>query len=486
MFWASSGTLLTTFGVVPLQAGIFTNEKVVKTSSQSFLVSQQFNPASAQRAASVVSYAQSGYGIIQLNETIPAYMAPDYAIKPFALKEDAASETEGFWTANTTLYKMDLQCRPIYPEVRIEAYGSGGSILPVSYMNMSDDCQFVLQDWNNDTIGDWILEPSLRSTPRVRYKTFSSFFVTYFSARTTETVASLSWPCFAGLNGTFLSMFVRNRSRPEDSPNNVTIIACKPHYYMQEVEATVDANSRRPNQIIPLGPEQPVPADMFNTTVFEETISAGGRLDLMDRIDDIPNTDMPRYLESVRDRDLTPVETWGLDRDLHPITAMALTYSNRSTEEFLDHQTFGEAYQAAYRLLFARAMADMLLTNFTLTNDVTGTRLERFEAVTMQPAFTYAVEILLGLASVSMVALLFYAVFRPSDRKLSDDPGMFQPSTSICADISGSTASVMSMTADNVPLLFRFKSLGHYSKHLQREKLQPWKYAVGEAERQYE
>jgi hypothetical protein len=48
VFWASLATVLTTFGIVPVQAGIFSTGKVVQIHPQDFVISQKYIHSSEQ------------------------------------------------------------------------------------------------------------------------------------------------------------------------------------------------------------------------------------------------------------------------------------------------------------------------------------------------------------------------------------------------------------------------------------------------------
>ena len=163
------------------------------------------------------------------------------------------------------------------------------------------------------------------------------------------------------------------------------------------MEAAIDARTLISVAVVPLGHKRPSPAGVFNVDVFEQTIAVGTR-ELLDRDGSLPGTDMPHYLEELRDRDLTPVENWALDHDLYPLTAMTTTKLNYSIEEFLEPNALGEAYEVAYRLLFVREMTDILRTDFlSATTETLGKRLEGLEAVTLNQTFTCTVEILMAL-----------------------------------------------------------------------------------------
>jgi hypothetical protein len=106
------------------------------------------------------------------------------------------------------------------------------------------------------------------------------------------------------------------------------------------------------------------------------------------------------------------------------MAAMALTSSRRSLKDNLDPKVLAETYEVAYRLLFARAMTNVLEPDFTsATPQVTGERQVITEAVVLEPVFTYLVEAFLGVVSISAFALLYMTIARQKKKTLVSDPG---------------------------------------------------------------
>jgi hypothetical protein len=84
------------------------------------------------------------------------------------------------------------------------------------------------------------------------------------------------------------------------------------------------------------------------------------------------------------------------------------------------------AYEAAYRVLFVNAMAEVLATNFTTTTkDSPGWRQVESEAVLLEPVFVYLVEGFLGAVSICALILLYMSLLGKSRGRLRGDPGMF-------------------------------------------------------------
>jgi hypothetical protein len=426
VFWASTATFITMFGIVPLQAGIFFTEKVTRTPEQQFLVYQEFGSSNSQMPTSFVRSAQSVYGILRLNETIPGFMSFNYTLSPFTPLNN--SETHGFdetWTSTSTLFGMDLDCHEVTPTFNEEG---------LRY-NITEVCSIVIDDWAPHVIGekqDWDTNVDGKG-PEVHIKTYSSFL-------TAKDVIIGVWPedpnCT--LDSGFFTAFLHNKPAQRDnvtlprdeyaeSYKNITAIACVPHYYKRQVEATVDAKAKTPIEVKDLGPKTPLTEHMFNASTFEITLMSGvGNIDINDRSDGLPYTHIPRYLSGLYNSDLTPFQDWAIgEMGLHPLAAMVFSTSDQKLENFLNSQVLAEEFEKAYRLLFAREMNSILQSSsFKATTTIAGRREQRLEAVVLQPVFTHIIQALLAFVSLSMSSLLFFSVARNNGRGLRDDPGM--------------------------------------------------------------
>ncbi|KAF1967336.1 hypothetical protein BU23DRAFT_483897, partial [Bimuria novae-zelandiae CBS 107.79] len=132
----------------------------------------------------------------------------------------------------------------------------------------------------------------------------------------------------------------------------------------------------------------------FNTT-WLETILNSGYSDNRIRVDELPNTKTPNFAEQVAETNLSFVN------DRQPLVGFSTMIDRIPLEDFLDWRVLAHSYADSYRLLFARAMADVLDANFTTAAQVVGTRMLATDAVVLEPTFTL---IVIGLLSVIVVA----------------------------------------------------------------------------------
>lgn len=429
VFLASTATCLTAFGLVPLQAGIFSTEKVTRTLEQDFLLSQNSAAPELQTSTLFTHASQSAYGITRLNETLPEFMTLNYTLTPFSPTE--TSTTLGFeetWTSTSRLFDVDLVCRHVPPSLNSDGL----------WYNITDSCKIVLEKWVPNVIGDkkdWAAGTLPGS--ELLIKTYSTFL-------TAKWASKAIWPGgWRGSNCTsdslFFAAFLHNllpkkgnaTSTQENSAEpyeKITAISCMPQYYERLVEATVDAKTKTPITVKFLGTRTSLAEQTFNATAFEHTLIAAMDDALRpNRSESVPLTNVPRYSSGLYKSDLTSIEDWPEDGgyEIHPIAAMAISNSNHVLGDFLDPEVFATAFEAVYKLHFARAMNSILQPDFSQqAGAISGTRHQRVEAVILQPIFTHIVQALLGLVSLCMIALLFFPIGHNRNQGLCDDPGM--------------------------------------------------------------
>ena len=414
------------FGIVPLQAGIFSVKQIIQTYPETFAISNKFLPSSMQGSGLGLRYAQSAYGILELNETLPSFMSQNYTLAPFTAKVSRASSGEfDTWTADTTLYSVDMQCKVVDTFIQAGCE-KGCREFPTTYFNASAACSVALPDFVNNTIGKPFRIRAGVSDGKVRYRTFSTVYAGYYKQHpfpnNVNTTLENS-PC----KGTVIAAFIRNKSKDTDPANNITAIACQPSYYGQNVEATVDAATKKPLALNIPGPKQPLSELMFNSSLFEGTVaSAIRRSNNIDRSDSLPGTNLPVYRKASNDPELSPAAVSVNVQHSHMV-AMAMAMSEHQTADFLDPLVLEQAYASAYKLLFARAMVDILATDFSdHVDERDGQRSVRMETLLLEPVFTYLVECLLGLVSISAIALLYMSIRGLELKKLIDEPGVLR------------------------------------------------------------
>lgn len=136
VFWASFAVVLVTWGLVPTQAGLFTVRTVTRTSDVMFSVSTALMPFEKQALGLSFRFAQSTYGIVALNETLPPYMTHSYVLAPFEPRDSQDGVLgQGTYTGPTTLYTLDLACENVSHKANgtknIEFYSKKGCTFPL-------------------------------------------------------------------------------------------------------------------------------------------------------------------------------------------------------------------------------------------------------------------------------------------------------------------------------------------------------------------
>jgi hypothetical protein len=413
VFTASIATVFVFWGITPTQAGIFAIDTLNKTidlpmaRSTSYLsLSEQKDTLSAQSAHSVSS-------IMWLNETLQPFMSRDYLLAPFGPSTTSSTNVaSGNWTGNTYKYSVDVNCETPVPynssdgTTRVNSTWGCHFGLPAPRRGSNNTDLSKIFDtlyvgyWNDDGLADYYLSDG--SCP----KNQSNSFLIQWSK------ALVSTATFFELTGD-----------EQRQHANVTTMWCRSNYYVQEVRATVRFPERMVLNALPLGPPSPLPVDLFNSSSFEAAMSMGHERDRVRT--NFPTTDWPdqsSYLQK------TP-----LNLDYLPkMTPFSIGATQLPLDRYLDAETFANSYQSAYRLLFARQLANVLSPNLDPAAKTMGQWSFQTQSVILVPAFTYIVEALLGLTALLATIILYYSHSRTN--KLHSDPATISAVMSLVAD----------------------------------------------------
>ena len=177
-----------------------------------------------------------------------------------------------------------------------------------------------------------------------------------------------------------------------------------------------------------------LPWNAFNVTNFEALLNSGA-LGYEVRGDALPSKSIPRYVEMFQGTNLSYA---ALGAEM-PMVGMALAAGTRPLEDYLDWQVLGSAYANAYRLLFARAMVDVLgdKNSFQTVEENVGQQTITTEAVSLEPLFVHIVASF--LSAISLATIILLALSSKRKWNIRTDPSTM--------------ASVMTLVADNQPLL---------------------------------
>jgi hypothetical protein len=167
--------------------------------------------------------------------------------------------------------------------------------------------------------------------------------------------------------------------------------------------------------IVPTGLKEPLPRDLINTTDFEWSMSQG--YEKNKNRGSFPTSSWPDPKERVQSN--FPELTWNYY--LPTLATFALGTYQRPVQDYLDAGTLKDSYQAAYRLLLARKLADILSTDLNHSSTVPAVRHYQVETVIMVPTFVYIVEGL--LATTTIIAVLVFLIPSWKRTNLVSEPG---------------------------------------------------------------
>ncbi|OCK82132.1 hypothetical protein K432DRAFT_473357 [Lepidopterella palustris CBS 459.81] len=420
VFSASAVMVLVFWGITPSQSGIFAIQTVTRTNPVPMLRSTDYLTVGQQMQRSNTGYAQSVFNIAWLNETLPSFMTLDYALAPFGPQDrNYTLEPSGIWTGTTRLYSVDVICkRPIESDM---SYVLGACNYSKPQGNFSEDWTSTYVGYSDD-----------------------DGFANYY----------LSQECPESKSHNFLIQW-RGQGWNASSTTgiNATALYCEPTYYQQDVKASVILPHKSVQSVIPIGSKLPMPPDMFNASYFESALNSG-RYSSSGR-GDFPSAGFPDQRAHLQymSLDLTY---------LGSASEFAIAVSQRPAQDYLDPQVLSASYQAAYRLLLARQMVDVLSSEMDPNMLSQGAHSYVSQAVVIVPAFAYVVEALLIVVVLLTAIFLYTTIMKP--RKLTSNP----------ANLS----SFMSLVADQPQILDYFKDFDRASEKEMIDALDERKYSL--------
>ncbi|GAB7347094.1 hypothetical protein MBLNU459_g3224t1 [Dothideomycetes sp. NU459] len=433
VFSVSLVIVVTFWAVTPLQSGIFATENRTLSSTVPMLSSTSYLPIGKQTNLTSV-YAQHVANIAWLNETLPSYMTRDAILSPFAPAEHSDFEKNETWFGSTRLFSVDVTCEQA---VFIDTDFGG-------VYNGTNGCSYeapplIAPDSNDST--------KYLDTIYVGYQDENGFAEYYLSSACPQNQSHTFFVRMASVSGRTIRNHTLEYATALPEQGNSTALYCEPRYYSQLGNATVSAGGQEVLAFVPTGDKEPLPQGMFDIDAFEWNMNSAQTQDY-DARGDFPTTAWPDQMSHFLDTHL--------DLNYFPkMCAFALACYQRPLEDYLDPVILARSYEAAYRLLFARQMADILQPNYKGAVQVAGTRTFEAQGVVLVPTFTYIVTALLGINIIFASWLLYFAVTRSLN--LASNPSTI--------------ASMMSQVADDIHIQKLFSALDRSSEDELAQKL---------------
>ncbi|GAB7347093.1 hypothetical protein MBLNU459_g3224t2 [Dothideomycetes sp. NU459] len=326
----------------------------------------------------------------------------------------------------------------ISSEVRI-FFSSSMFTLSIVILSLYEAPPLIAPDSNDST--------KYLDTIYVGYQDENGFAEYYLSSACPQNQSHTFFVRMASVSGRTIRNHTLEYATALPEQGNSTALYCEPRYYSQLGNATVSAGGQEVLAFVPTGDKEPLPQGMFDIDAFEWNMNSAQTQDY-DARGDFPTTAWPDQMSHFLDTHL--------DLNYFPkMCAFALACYQRPLEDYLDPVILARSYEAAYRLLFARQMADILQPNYKGAVQVAGTRTFEAQGVVLVPTFTYIVTALLGINIIFASWLLYFAVTRSLN--LASNPSTI--------------ASMMSQVADDIHIQKLFSALDRSSEDELAQKL---------------
>jgi hypothetical protein len=375
---------------------MFATETITKSSSEPILLSNHRMSIVEQEAQITANYTYSVANIVWLDERLPPFMTREAAFTPFKLNESHSIHHGDSLSAATTSFSVDVTCEPAVPNDTEEVWSSSQGCR-VMYPFGPSRAEVIGVDVNGDDV-----------------KEYTPFFAGY-SGDGDNVQYYLSPYCPRNASNVFMVALRKNRKSMDDPPPTITRLFCETAYHQRDVLATVRRADGSISDVVSLGPKSPIPSELFNTSTFEEQISNSRQEKWIRGM--LPSTDWPDQRPQLSN---LPITVLGSYPEMSNIFGLAIGASSRDIGDYMNAVTLASSFQAAHRLLFARAMVDVLAADYGDSEASEGTRVYQIEAVRIAYRFAYAVEAVLGTVALMAIALLGVTWFE--NINLSADP----------------------------------------------------------------
>lgn len=395
--------MLIFWAITPLQSAIFADDTrtlvhTLPVDSISPLLSLD-----EQHIRLDVDFMNDAYSILWLGKKLPPFTARDFALQPFGSRNlDLSNEDNVNWTASTLSYSTQLSCVP-------------------AKVTQQKDKTYTFSNEEDCTVSEIsMLEPN---HDRARY--FFQYIGYYESTEVDWLLAQPSCPKSASHN--YLAIWRDNTMQTDvEIYSNMTAMFCKPSYYVQEVNATVNLPDFTISAVSPTSPKTELRNDIFNITNFEYMIGTGASPVLIRR--DYPNEVMLEQYPRLKDKSIM----WPASN----IVGFALGNPNITIDQYSDPAFLHEGFETAHKLLFAMAVRQLIGPSTKSRVELIGQQSSHLYTVVVIRPFAIVVETCLAVVASLALSLLYLSWQRTSN--LYEDPASIFHVMSLLSDKANS------------------------------------------------
>lgn len=380
--------------------------------------SHSLMPLSSQARGLTTGFLRTAYGVLWLDQPLPAFTTREGALTPFEAQYVANGAGQNVtWISSTIQYSTDLACHPAV-----------WTLIP-------ETAKIVFDNGKGCRTSNIPLANAPYQTTGGR---FSAFYIGWFYNEYIDSQFDVDYQlagdqCPRNASHNFLAIWQKRSLDAENSTLEFTSLFCEPSYYSQEVNANISLPNLSVLSVSPVGPKKVLSDQEFNRTHFEYILSTGIREDkLSQSVDQVPKA---RYFDLPDELILGPparLGNWTLIPPVTNMVAFAVGASRLLPDEYLKPDNLAAAYQAAHRVAFAVAINSIMVPSNDSASIVTGWHASQMEAVFLSSPFTIIVQA--ALLIVLALTVYLVVVCRRRHSCLSSNPSSLTAVMSLSRD----------------------------------------------------
>ena len=381
VFFSGTTTALIFWVLTPLLGAVFADISRLQMTNASVETVANLVPGTSNTRKLDVSPVADGYGYTWLGQSLPAFVTATGAVAPFKYESKGREGTSNASIITTSdYYTTKLECTPAITRP------APNGIVGYTFDN-----------------GRGCLTDVISGIDSSRY---SALYIGYYDDPYVDW--SLSYlGCPPDASHTFLAIWAEAR---DSIYANVTALFCEPTYFVQRVNVTIMASNNSVADVAPLGPLVDLSPEYFNASDFEYMLGTGisavrprGDAFLANRLDQWPR-----------------LSEMDVDWPVSNMVGFALGLTQYPPFEYFKPTKLASAYQEAHQLLFALAATRLFSSDLSSADSRPGLVATSVRAISVIRELALVVEIILGLITIFILALLLTSWTRKSH--LCKDP----------------------------------------------------------------
>ena len=396
VFWAGLALCLIFWVITPLNSSLLTTRAVTQHIETSFKTFKKLTPFDDQKAAMSASFLYTSYGVAWLGEKVHSFMTKGLIAIPFKPAsygegQDHLPRSSESWTAQTRAYQTELTCTP----AEIEASGR------ITYKFSTDKC--------TETI-DPITDPYRKPIPNpngTRNMMYIGFANGDGLAKHHLTPKKCKDP------NLFLAIWAKLRNAHNRSDElDLNALYCKPSYYYQTYEVTVNGADGSILKVGPVGERTNFTQGdkIIDIIKFEGNVGTAGTE---------PKVNAKHFTSSAPNS-LMRLKSWGLNNPTGQISYVIGLSPGKKFDDFQDPVTFRDGLERMHRLLFNNALETLLVPD-SGGEEVVGNRAIRSVGIVVVPLIAHILASFLGLVVVCLCGVFFVSYNRQNNLASDSD-----------------------------------------------------------------